>query len=143
MYRRPPISTRTDTLFPYTPLFRSDVDDFSSKSAVFGIILRYGHSGIAAQIEGFAKACWAHNRGRHVAFGDHLPVNGNAHSAAATQCRGVGAEAVFNAVLPRLQSRGRNRPILFAGPLRPGLYDRGRSAERRVGKEGARTGRFR
>src|SRR3546814_4295835 len=50
---------------------------------------------------------------------------GNAHSAAATQCRGVGAEAVFNAVLPRLQSRGRNRPILFAGPLRQGLYDCG------------------
>src|SRR3546814_14738443 len=24
MRRRPPISTRTDTLFPYTPLFRSD-----------------------------------------------------------------------------------------------------------------------
>src|SRR3546814_20047493 len=23
MFRRPPISTRTDTLFPYTPLFRS------------------------------------------------------------------------------------------------------------------------
>src|SRR3546814_10370286 len=50
---------------------------------------------------------------------------GNAHSAAATQCRGVGAEAVFNGVLPRLQSRGRNRPILFAGPLRQGLYDCG------------------
>src|SRR3546814_18004956 len=26
MLRRPPISTRTDTLFPYTTLFRSDVD---------------------------------------------------------------------------------------------------------------------
>src|SRR3546814_19562026 len=25
MIRRPPISTRTDTLFPYTTLFRSDV----------------------------------------------------------------------------------------------------------------------
>src|SRR3546814_11871977 len=27
MRRRPPISTRTDTLFPYTTLFRSPVDD--------------------------------------------------------------------------------------------------------------------
>src|SRR3546814_2979932 len=27
MIRRPPRSTRTDTLFPYTPLFRSDSDD--------------------------------------------------------------------------------------------------------------------
>src|SRR3546814_16322275 len=26
MYRRPPRSTRTDTLFPYTTLFRSDLD---------------------------------------------------------------------------------------------------------------------
>src|SRR3546814_7728636 len=25
MIRRPPISTRTDTLFPYTPLFRADM----------------------------------------------------------------------------------------------------------------------
>src|SRR3546814_12279814 len=27
MIRRPPISTRTDTLFPYTTLFRSEVSD--------------------------------------------------------------------------------------------------------------------
>src|SRR3546814_20802000 len=27
MIRRPPRSTRTDTLFPYTTLFRSDLDD--------------------------------------------------------------------------------------------------------------------
>src|SRR3546814_15025331 len=29
MIRRPPISTRTDTLFPYTTLFRSDVLDLA------------------------------------------------------------------------------------------------------------------
>src|SRR3546814_5434452 len=29
MIRRPPRSTRTDTLFPYTTLFRSDVHSFS------------------------------------------------------------------------------------------------------------------
>src|SRR3546814_6576586 len=28
MIRRPPISTRTDTLFPYTTLFRSDISIF-------------------------------------------------------------------------------------------------------------------
>src|SRR3546814_3571647 len=33
MIRRPPRSTRTDTLFPYTTLFRSDVVE----AAVFGI----------------------------------------------------------------------------------------------------------
>src|SRR3546814_4034907 len=29
MLRRPQRSTRTDTLFPYTPLFRSDPEDFT------------------------------------------------------------------------------------------------------------------
>src|SRR3546814_15710961 len=29
MIRRPPRSTRTDTLFPYTTLFRSDHDDYA------------------------------------------------------------------------------------------------------------------
>src|SRR3546814_15770915 len=29
MIRRPPISTRTDTLFPYTTLFRSQIDHFA------------------------------------------------------------------------------------------------------------------
>src|SRR3546814_3807503 len=30
MIRRPPISTRTDTLFPYTTLFRSMAQDFTA-----------------------------------------------------------------------------------------------------------------
>src|SRR3546814_13314510 len=34
MIRRPPRSTRTDTLFPYTTLFRSAVDDTSWKTDV-------------------------------------------------------------------------------------------------------------
>src|SRR3546814_19747630 len=33
MIRRPPRSTRTDTLFPYTTLFRSPPDDRRSRSA--------------------------------------------------------------------------------------------------------------
>src|SRR3546814_13415916 len=36
MIRRPPRSTRTDTLFPYTTLFRSDSED--RKPPVFGQI---------------------------------------------------------------------------------------------------------
>src|SRR3546814_4559920 len=32
MLRRPPRSTRTDTLFPYTPLFRSGVGDRPAKA---------------------------------------------------------------------------------------------------------------
>src|SRR3546814_6998169 len=36
MIRRPPISTRTDTLFPYTTLFRSNLDvlDDSTRAAM-------------------------------------------------------------------------------------------------------------
>src|SRR3546814_17307190 len=33
MIRRPPRSTRTDTLFPYTTLFRSRVDEFGRTTA--------------------------------------------------------------------------------------------------------------
>src|SRR3546814_16368592 len=39
MIRRPPRSTRTDTLFPYTTLFRSDSSRFSSAEVGFPIDL--------------------------------------------------------------------------------------------------------
>src|SRR3546814_8212970 len=53
MLRRPPRSTRTDTLFPYTTLFRSALDDGCAKLAhhflykwivlhrLFGLLLAY------------------------------------------------------------------------------------------------------
>src|SRR3546814_5327183 len=37
MIRRPPRSTRTDTLLPYTTLFRSDLADILRRDAVAGI----------------------------------------------------------------------------------------------------------
>src|SRR3546814_6169887 len=47
MIRRPPRSTRTDTLFPYTTLFRSRNDSFAQGSA--------GHlSGVPGDIKEFA-----------------------------------------------------------------------------------------
>src|SRR3546814_8962133 len=45
MIRRPPRSTRTDTLLPYTTLFRSAFDVFSNDqqgTAGLGILLEYG-----------------------------------------------------------------------------------------------------
>src|SRR3546814_8119448 len=45
MIRRPPISTRTDTLFPYTTLFRSD-----------GVDGHGGFSGLAVANDQFALA---------------------------------------------------------------------------------------
>src|SRR3546814_8734961 len=35
MIRRPPRSTRTDTLFPYTTLFRSPLDDYPTIARVY------------------------------------------------------------------------------------------------------------
>src|SRR3546814_6599131 len=45
MIRRPPRSTRTDTLFPYTTLFRSQQDDIAAlakggRTNIFGFLLR-------------------------------------------------------------------------------------------------------
>src|SRR3546814_3968195 len=39
MIRRPPRSTRTDTLFPYTTLFRSDQLQFSAQMVVAGVLI--------------------------------------------------------------------------------------------------------
>src|SRR3546814_17943073 len=51
--RRPPRSTRTDTLFPYTPLFRS------AQEAGF----RAGQPGLATDVFGQAAACaWFRQR---------------------------------------------------------------------------------
>src|SRR3546814_4257321 len=44
MIRRPPISTRTDTLFPYTTLFRSPGDDALQLDA---LDQEHGHRGLA------------------------------------------------------------------------------------------------
>src|SRR3546814_18645924 len=37
MVRRPPRSTRTDTLFPYTTLFRSSAEGYSAGSETHGV----------------------------------------------------------------------------------------------------------
>src|SRR3546814_15508731 len=40
MIRRPPRSTRTDTLFPYTTLFRSGYDSYVSANSQYGALAR-------------------------------------------------------------------------------------------------------
>src|SRR3546814_7558391 len=42
MIRRPPRSTRTDTLFPYTTLFRSDTREFRVKAGAEGFAIKGG-----------------------------------------------------------------------------------------------------
>src|SRR3546814_19946460 len=48
MIRRPPRSTRTDTLFPYTTLFRSGLEE--TAEAVRGVVLASGGFGANAEM---------------------------------------------------------------------------------------------
>src|SRR3546814_20675477 len=51
MIRRPPRSTRTDTLFPYTTLFRSEVHPISARSALNPVAQTSVHgSAVASRI---------------------------------------------------------------------------------------------
>src|SRR3546814_9167149 len=68
MLRRPPRSTRTDTLFPYTTLFRSDAIAVGAALAVGG---GAGQDDVGLdRAEGLVvEAAGPHRRRRHV--GDH------------------------------------------------------------------------
>src|SRR3546814_5929620 len=48
MKRRPPRSTRTDTLFPYTTLFRSVVEHLSDQDAGLGEVVVVGSRRVSA-----------------------------------------------------------------------------------------------
>src|SRR3546814_8140149 len=52
MIRRPPRSTRTDTLFPYTTLFRSGLERLflALDALVTGVVLEDGRAGEAEQL---------------------------------------------------------------------------------------------
>src|SRR3546814_2060782 len=50
MIRRPPRSTRTDTLFPYTTLFRSSAILFATATAAMGVIC------LAAGLQGWLRS---------------------------------------------------------------------------------------
>src|SRR3546814_12902910 len=120
MIRRPPRSTRTDTLFPYTTLFRSGVDGIGRR--------RLRRHGWADQVRGARPASV---RGGilplllrpalDVALAAAARAGGAAHPPAAAVC---GA---------RDHRVDRHAGRLLRTPLR--------SEERRVGKECVSTGR--
>src|SRR3546814_12669470 len=58
MIRRPPRSTRTDTLFPYTTLFRSDLDLEKMQDDYFVLNARVGLRG---PDDGWGIELWAQN----------------------------------------------------------------------------------
>src|SRR3546814_4232212 len=71
MIRRPPRSTRTDTLFPYTTLFRSPQQRLLSHNAqttdFLGLLLAVGNDPVAADDLGrmLAVIAYAHGIGEH------------------------------------------------------------------------------
>src|SRR3546814_12945601 len=93
MIRRPPRSTRTDTLFPYTTLFRSPVD------RALDLAVRAFHPGSGAGVERAAQF-------EDVAVGvlDHFVA---AHDAGAAQAH----FAAGNQALPALGRRSEERRV--------------------------------
>src|SRR3546814_15797459 len=109
MRRRPPISTRTDTLFPYTTLFRSLLPRLCEDCRV-----------------PVREALGAVRAGRALP-GDRDPQ----HFRRATERWEIGLE--------RTAHLGGGAEELGS---RAGSWPEHRSEERRVGKEGVRTGRY-
>src|SRR3546814_14060896 len=116
MIRRPPRSTRTDTLFPYTTLFRSAefvafVDD--RPEHVRG---RFeGESGRVAD----ARHIGAVSPGRGVDLPDHRAIFLDAHAALADIAVRPDAQIELRAVGAR---RGQLGPIMIGRRWSPGDY---------------------
>src|SRR3546814_14509254 len=113
MIRRPPRSTRTDTLFPYTTLFRSQDGHIIAKIDIpasgFFTVAAFSDDGRQVVIGDWAKCAWLWR------LADHRVLTLSGNTAA---------------VRPAMFSRDAAL-VLTAGDAR--------SEERRVGKECVRT----
>src|SRR3546814_12404376 len=109
MVRRPPRSTRTDTLFPYSPLFRSDRKEFEERNAagrcarldLGPVLLLTG--GEASRVDNTDSALAAADRtakrdrltkgqegvGREAAGDDRIPERENIDSAVSAIADGI------------------------------------------------------
>src|SRR3546814_12685832 len=114
MIRRPPRSTRTDTLFPYTTLFRSE---------------RSGRGDIVEEIAGHTAA------GREIGGGAGRAIAAEAGGEDAAVGREAFGDAVVVGIFDPEFERGHRTPFDL-------LFDV-RSEERGVGKECVSTGRSR
>src|SRR3546814_11067641 len=93
MIRRPPRSTRTDTLFPYTTLFRSCVP---------GLLCRQGAAGMSRAISAAQAKALVHD-GAEIAFLDVREAGefGEGHPLFALPCPSSTLEARIVALVPR------------------------------------------
>src|SRR3546814_20887987 len=132
MIRRPPRSTRTSSLFPYTTLFRSQVTQY-----VFCLNTSAGH---AARCEGDRDRLAITDEGRPSAQPRLL-------EAGVVECDKGAGGGVFDGWSGKRPGYGRAQADVAPAHVREqrlGLQqDRVRSEERRVGKEWVSTGRSR
>src|SRR3546814_13819068 len=118
MIRRPPRSTRTDTLFPYTTLFRSTLERPTRGGAA--VVSEHG------DLRRLDRAC-----------GDQDWLGTRAHNTFDLGADMIGREFLAGAALADHHDAG----IRFAPKDR--FDDPARSEARRVGKECGQTFRFR
>src|SRR3546814_15538009 len=78
MIRRPPRSTRTDTLFPYTTLFRSVAVDLEQLAGHLDVGEVLAEAGQVLPVDGAAVAVEQAGPGEHVAAGADRPDVGAA-----------------------------------------------------------------
>src|SRR3546814_19703386 len=133
MIRRPPRSTRTDTLFPYTTLFRSPVieDDVDRLDAVADRDRDLARLGLEVEQRdvGIARESAAVVPVGTVALG--VVAHGD----------GIGARLGHGDADPHRAGAG-DRQVDAAQPLALGEEIRVRSAERRVGEELVSNGKY-
>src|SRR3546814_9749913 len=110
MIRRPPISTRTDTLFPYTTLFRSKTPE--DARAIVGIAKANGYSFIkaytnlsAGAFAALAEEAKAQNIG---IVGHNVKAVGLARQLAAGQAMVAHVEEFFYGFFPEPSDRKSN-----------------------------------
>src|SRR3546814_15493483 len=99
MIRRPPRSTRTDTLFPYTTLFRSLGRTITLKDLTGG--------GKAAMAEALAVLESAPDAAQTISLLDAAYTAPRGRVIGVTGPPGVGKSPLLGAIIPKLRATGR------------------------------------
>src|SRR3546814_15177729 len=125
MIRRPPRSTRTDTLFPYTTLFRSELEEAHLARRRYGDGLLADEDDATGDLE----------RGEPVAQRGTQVLLGGGGTDRGHDCRGD------DLARPRTAERPPEPPPHLGHGVNSGLPPTPQPAQLRDGKEGVRSGR--
>src|SRR3546814_13329406 len=137
MIRRPPRSTRTDTLFPYTTLFRSVTQPRQSLRLILGDqrvdqLVHLPLDDLGQAVERQVDPVVGHAPLREIIGADAFGAVARPDHRLARRRLGAVALFALEIVAPRAQHLHRLGAIIVLA----------RSTERRVGKEWVSTGRF-